>query len=125
MEKTKLLKPEVYKKGWGQEVWVINSSDYCMKFLIFNAGSKGSMHFHVSKHETWYIQSGKISLTTINTENAEKKEIILSEGDLVDIPRLNPHQVYALEDTTIIEVSTQHFEDDSYRVLPGDSQNKS
>jgi mannose-6-phosphate isomerase-like protein (cupin superfamily) len=60
MEKTKLLNPKIYPKGWGEEVWIINCSDYCMKFLHFKAGSKGSMHFHVSKHETWYIQKGKL-----------------------------------------------------------------
>jgi mannose-6-phosphate isomerase-like protein (cupin superfamily) len=124
MEKTKLLNPKIYPKGWGEEVWIINCSDYCMKFLHFKAGSKGSMHFHVSKHETWYIQKGKLRVNTINTDTAETLEIILTEGDVVDIPKLNPHQVHALEDTTIIEVSTQHFEDDSYRVLPGDSQMK-
>ena len=124
MEKVNILKPEVHPKGWGQEVWIINSPDYCMKFLEFKAGCKGSMHFHVSKHETWYIQKGKLRLSTINTETAEKSEVILTEGDVVDIPKLNPHQVHALEDTTIIEVSTQHFEDDSYRVIPGHSQLK-
>jgi hypothetical protein len=41
---------------------------------------------------------------------------------MVDIPRLQTHQVHALEDTRILEVSTQHFEDDSYRVMAGDSQ---
>jgi mannose-6-phosphate isomerase-like protein (cupin superfamily) len=125
MEKVTILNPEIHLKGWGREVWVINCPDYCMKFLEFKSGSKGSMHFHVSKHETWYIQKGKLSLTIINTTNAEKTEVILTEGDIVDIPRLNPHQVHALEDTTIIEVSTQHFEEDSYRVMPGYSQVKS
>lgn len=124
MEKVTILNPEIHPKGWGQEVWIINCPDYCMKFLEFKAGMKGSMHFHVSKHETWYIQKGKLLVTTINTENAEKSEVILTEGDVFDIPKLNPHQVHALEDTTIIEVSTQHFEDDSYRVIPGSSQLK-
>jgi len=125
MEKVTLLNPKIYPKGWGQEVWVINCPDYCMKFLHFKAGSRGSMHFHVSKHETWFIQKGKLLLSTINTGTAEKVEVILTQNDVVDIPKLNPHQVYAMEDTTIIEVSTQHFEDDSYRVSPGDSQLKS
>ena len=124
MEKTTLLKIETHVKGWGKEEWIINCPDYCMKFLDFKAGTKGSMHFHVSKHETWYIAYGKLMLSTINTDNADKSQVILTQGDVVDIPRLNPHQVEALEDTRIIEVSTQHFEEDSYRVLPGTSQIK-
>lgn len=124
MNKVNILKSEIHPKGWGQEEWIINCPDYCMKFLDFKAGTKGSMHFHVLKHETWYIAYGKLMISTINTENAERSQVILSKGDIVDIPKLNPHQVEALEDSRIIEVSTQHFEDDSYRVLPGCSQNK-
>jgi mannose-6-phosphate isomerase-like protein (cupin superfamily) len=124
MNKVKMLQPEIHSKGWGKEEWIINCQDYCMKFLDFKAGTKGSMHFHVRKHETWYIAYGKLSLSTINTENASQTQLILTQGDIVDIPRLNPHQVEALEDTRIIEVSTQHFEEDSYRVSPGSSQNK-
>ncbi len=34
-----------------------------------------------------------------------------------------PHQMLALtEGATIFEVSTQHFDSDSYRVMPGSSQ---
>ncbi len=124
MDRTKILKPEIHNKGWGKEEWIINCQDYCMKFLDFKAGTQGSMHFHVRKHETWYIAYGKIILSTINTDNAQKNEVILTEGDIVDIPRLNPHKVEAIEDTRIIEVSTQHFEEDSYRVMPGSSQIK-
>lgn len=124
MDKVSFPKLELHPKGWGREDWVINCPDYCMKFLRFNAGMKGSMHFHVKKHETWYIQTGKITLTTINTSSAEKSTVVLGVGDVVDIPRLNPHQVEAIEDAVIIEISTQHFDDDSYRVAPGDSQPK-
>lgn len=124
MEKVKILNAEIHTKGWGKEEWIINCQDYCMKFLDFKAGEGGSMHFHVRKHETWYIAYGKLLLSTINTENAQKSDVILSQGDIVDIPRLNPHKVQALEDTRIIEVSTQHFEEDSYRVSPGSSQIK-
>jgi mannose-6-phosphate isomerase len=124
MDRTKILKSEIHNKGWGKEEWIINCQDYCMKFLDFKAGTQGSMHFHVRKHETWYIAHGKIILSTINTDNAQKNQVILTEGDIVDIPRLNPHKVEAIEDTRIIEVSTQHFEEDSYRVMPGSSQIK-
>jgi mannose-6-phosphate isomerase-like protein (cupin superfamily) len=124
MDKVSLLKPELHPKGWGREDWIINCPDYCMKFLRFAQGAKGSMHFHVKKHETWYIQTGKIALSVINTETAKMSTVILCAGDVVDIPKLNPHQVEALEDTIIIEISTQHFDDDSYRVASGDSQSK-
>ena len=117
-------KPQIHLKGWGSETWLINCPDYCCKFLDFKKDAKGSMHFHDKKHETWYILSGTvcISWTDANTGMTNKK--IIAQGEMVDIPRLQPHQVYALEESRILEVSTQHFEEDSYRILPGDSQSR-
>ena len=117
-------KPEVHPKGWGAETWLINCPDYCSKFLDFKKDSRGSMHFHDKKHETWYILSGKIIVSWIGASNAERHSRTLYTGEMEDIPRLQTHQVYAIEDSRILEVSTQHFEDDSYRVQGGDSQIK-
>jgi quercetin dioxygenase-like cupin family protein len=44
----------------------------------------------------------------------------LYQGDTVTIERGEPHQLEALEDSEIFEVSTQHFDDDSYRIYKGD-----
>jgi len=41
-------------------------------------------------------------------------------GDILHIPPILIHQFYGLEDSEILEVSTQHFEDDSYRLEKGD-----
>ena len=49
--------------------------------------------------------------------------MIINEGDVVYIERGKPHQLTALEDnSSIFEVSTEHFDSDSYRVWKGDSQ---
>ena len=117
--------PQVHPKGWGQEIWLINCPDYCCKFLDFKKDSRGSMHFHDAKHETWYLLSGKVSVSWVDPDDAKKHTRIINVGDMVDIPRLQTHQVHALEDSRILEVSTTHFKDDSYRVAPGDSQAQS
>ena len=42
---------------------------------------------------------------------------IIKKGDSVLIERGLPHQLIALTDnSTIVEVSTQHFDEDSYRI---------
>lgn len=112
-----------HPKGWGEEVWVINCPQYCLKFLLFKAGSKGSLHFHEKKQETWYIESGKLDLEMIDTTSGLSRTVNLFSGDIVHIPQFCPHRVSAVTDVKIIEVSTQHFEDDSFRIKPGDSQN--
>ena len=119
MEKTS---PKIVNKGWGHEVIFANNEKYWGKVLSFKKGSKFSMHFHMLKDETWYISSGKIELNWIDTVTATKHSETLNVGDVWRNKPGEPHQVVALEDTSIFEVSTQHFDHDSYRVEKGDSQ---
>jgi mannose-6-phosphate isomerase len=112
------VQPKVVDKEWGYEVWMANNevNDYCGKILHIEKGRRFSMHFHRDKHETFYILRGKALLRIIKTEEAEIEEVTLEEGDAYEINRLVPHQVEALEDTDIIESSTFHRNEDSYRV---------
>jgi mannose-6-phosphate isomerase-like protein (cupin superfamily) len=111
-------KPKMVKKNWGYELWIHNDSDYCGKLLVFNSkGNKFSMHYHLKKKETWYVQSGEFHFWWIDIENGVLNYQLLSVGDSVLIERGLPHQLIALEDNaTIFEISTQHFDEDSYRI---------
>ncbi len=109
-------------KGWGEEVWIVNNNEYCGKILKFNNGARFSMHYHIDKEETFFVSKGKLSLKSINLENAEEFTKEINAGDVVDIPRFAPHQLTALEDSEIIEFSTHHEDSDSYRIAKGDSQ---
>ena len=109
-------------KGWGEELIIENNEMYCGKLLIFKEGCKFSMHYHLIKDETWYVQEGEFKYRWIDTETAELHEVKLKEGDVVRQRVGQPHQIIALTDGTIFEVSTQHFDEDSYRVFKGDSQ---
>lgn len=111
------------EKGWGhEEIWVTNDK-YCSKFMHFKKDAKFSMHFHKEKEETWYIMSGKFLIKHIDTLNASVREQTLGPGQIVHNVPLCPHQVFCLEEGTILEVSTPDSVEDNYRVLPGDSQN--
>jgi len=111
-------------KGWGHEVIFENNELYCGKLLVFKKGCKFSMHYHMIKDETWYVQEGEFLYRWIDTETAEVIEQKLVVGDSVRQLPGQPHQLEALTDGTIYEVSTQHFDSDSYRVWRGDSQPK-
>ena len=111
-------------KGWGHEVIFENNELYCGKLLVFKKGCKFSMHYHMIKDETWYVQEGEFLYRWIDTETAEVIEQKLIVGDSVRQLPGQPHQLEALTDGTIYEVSTQHFDSDSYRVWRGDSQPK-
>lgn len=109
-------------KGWGEELIIENNEKYCGKLLIFKKDCKFSMHYHLIKDETWYVNEGEFLYKWIDTETADVREHILKEGDVVRQRPGQPHQLIALTDGVIFEVSTMHFDSDSYRVWKGDSQ---
>ena len=117
-----MIHERIIPKKWGKEIIVHNDSDYCGKLLVFNKEAKFSMHFHLKKKETWYVQEGKFLLKYIDTRNATLMEKELTKGTIVEILQGEPHQLIALTKGVIFEVSTQHFDNDSYRIEKGDSQ---
>jgi mannose-6-phosphate isomerase-like protein (cupin superfamily) len=112
----------IVPKGWGHEVIIVNNDLYCGKILHFNTGAKFSMHFHMKKMETWYVTSGLFLFRWINTRNADIIEEVLRPGDTITNMVGEPHQIICQQEGDIFEVSTQHFDSDSYRVGKGDSQ---
>jgi quercetin dioxygenase-like cupin family protein len=115
---------EHHPKGWGEEVWIINTDKYCGKLLKFKAGAKFSDHYHINKDETWYVLEGKLELRYYDLSNADRLTTELVPGSVVHIPPNTPHQLVAHEASVVLEVSTPHDEADSYRIGKGDSQQK-
>ena len=109
-------------KGWGEELIIENNDKYCGKLLVFKAGCKFSMHYHMIKDETWYVDKVEFIYRWIDTETAEVHEQHLKVGDIVRQRPGQPHQLEAKTEGTIFEVSTTHSDSDSYRVWKGDSQ---
>ena len=113
-----IKQPNRVDKKWGYELWIHNDSDYCGKLLVFNkCGDKFSMQYHLKKKETWYVQKGGFIFNWIDVENGKLHTKVLAIGDSVLIDRGLPHQLEAMVDeSTIFEVSTEHFDEDSYRI---------
>ena len=116
-----IIEPKIVKKGWGEEIWIHNDEEYCGKLLrFFKAGNKFSLHYHIIKKESWYVGKGSFKYIMLDTENGIEHETIIKEGTCITIERGMPHQLIALEDMSeIFEVSTQHFDEDSYRIRLG------
>ena len=112
---------KIVPKGCGYEKWICNTEEYCGKLLHFIKGKRCSWHYHELKEETFYLQEGKLHVwyfEDVDRDNA--KEIVLARGDKFHVYRGLRHQMLALEDTDMFEFSTQHFDEDSYRVIKGD-----
>lgn len=118
--------PERHPKGWGYEDWIVNNNLYCGKILHFEKGKQCSLHYHKRKDETFYILDGSFEITLYDSledyKEGKKKIMHARPGDVIHIWIGRVHRMKSLESGNIIEISTKHFEDDSYRLESGDSQ---
>lgn len=122
MPEDKLKKlPEVHPKGWGRELWIVNSDLYCGKIMELDKGKRCSIHYHKIKDETFHILSGSVQINLFpDGYPGEPKVLFMKPRESVHIPQMLIHQFIGIEDSKILEISTKHFEEDSYRLLKGD-----
>lgn len=116
------IKPKIVPKAWGQEVWIHNCPLYCGKLLQFKPGGEFSFHYHIDKTETWCVLKGTFILKSMDTVKAHYVTTTIGPGTVIHVPRGEPHQLWTSLGGEIMEVSTQHFDEDSYRIHAGDSQ---
>jgi mannose-6-phosphate isomerase-like protein (cupin superfamily) len=109
----------IQPKGWGEEHWIHNDTDYCGKKMFLKKGKRCSLHYHVKKSETFFIQTGKVQMEFLHPDG-KKETFVMKPGDVCEITPHLKHRFTGLEDSEIFEFSTQHFEDDSYRIEKGD-----
>jgi len=111
------LSSNIHHKTWGYEVWIANKEEYCGKLLYLRPGQGGSLHYHLLKDETFYLQSGRVAIR-LRDKNGNDSVQILMPGQSLHIPRGQMHQIISGMETAseLFEFSTEHFEEDSYRV---------
>lgn len=131
MKTTEATTPTIVSKPWGYELIIANNDIYCSKKLVIPRGQSTSLHYHRAKDETFFIQAGRsvvyycdepklippaLKNNLLNPEvYAVLKEIKLNKGDVFHLPPGRVHQIFALEDLEIIEVSTKYIENDTVR----------
>jgi quercetin dioxygenase-like cupin family protein len=118
-DKSKKLPVEIVPKGWGKEIIFVNNDEYCGKILCFEKDKKFSMHYHIKKKETWYVTKGSFILLWVETNSGTTYTEYLKVGDVITNERGEPHQLIALEDSEVFEVSTKHYDEDSFRMWKG------
>jgi mannose-6-phosphate isomerase-like protein (cupin superfamily) len=103
------------------EIKFVNKEQYCGKLLFFTRDKKCSWHYHLLKDEVFYIHSGRLLVYYGNEDDKNlSNSVILDKGDNFHVPVGMRHQMIAIEDTEMYEFSTQHFDEDSYRIEKGD-----
>jgi mannose-6-phosphate isomerase len=97
--------PKIVEKPWGRELWYAHEERYAGKILEVNKGHSLSLQKHAVKHETMYLFRGRL-LYHLNGENFE-----MGVGECITIRPGDVHRIEALEDSTILEVSTPELDD--------------
>jgi mannose-6-phosphate isomerase len=103
--------PRRVEKPWGWELIWADTEAYVGKILFVRGGHSLSLQYHVLKDESWYVEAGRARVELGNTGDAVLDEAVISPGDAFRFRPGTVHRVTALEDTTILEVSTPHLDD--------------
>ena len=109
---------KIVKKGWGVEVHITNNPSYCLKYLIFFKHKQFSYHSHNLKKELWHCLWGKFEC--ILSHEDKKQYFIFKQGDKIELEPHISHQLRALRNCILTEVSTPDFPEDSIRISKGD-----
>ena len=120
-------KIKIVPKGWGEEQWIHNDQLYCGKILVLKSGKHCSLHYHKSKTESFYVAKGRLKMELTDLESAQQDPPVIREtfelgpGEAILLRPLTVHRFTGLaEETHIFEFSTEHFDSDSHRIVPGD-----
>ena len=99
------------EKPWGYELIWARTAIYVGKVLFVKAGHSLSLQFHQEKDESWLVQSGRARLELGEVGESILKEEVIAAGAAFHYVPGTVHRVTAIEDTTILEVSTPQLDD--------------
>jgi mannose-6-phosphate isomerase-like protein (cupin superfamily) len=102
----------VVPKPWGEEWWLADDERYVSKLLIVKKGHRLSLQYHERKHETQFVEAGRLKYTLGDAERpGDHREVIIEAGSVIVLPPGSVHRLEALEDSRIFEVSTPEVDD--------------
>ena len=105
------FEPRRVEKPWGWELIWADTELYVGKILWVRAGFSLSLQFHNEKDESWYVESGRARLELGDAGQEALDEEVVTAGASFRYRPGTVHRITALEDTTILEVSTPHLDD--------------
>ena len=99
----------VVNKPWGYErIWA-SSERYVGKILHINAGGELSLQYHNKKDETVHLLSGELIYRVKVGESLD--DVKLKQGESFRITPGTVHQMLAVTDCDVLEVSTPELND--------------
>ena len=98
-------------KPWGYEIIWARTERYVGKILHINAGHELSVQYHNRKDETVYLLSGEIVYRVQREVDDILDDVKLGVGESFRITPGTIHQMVALTDCDVLEVSTPEIDD--------------
>ncbi len=102
----------IVPKPWGHETIWASTDRYVGKILHIKAGHALSIQYHNEKDETVHLLSGEIICRVQNGPGSDDLEDVrLRAGESFRITPHTVHQMEAVTDCDVLEVSTPHLDD--------------
>ena len=103
--------PKKVDKPWGYELIFAVTERYAGKLLHVKAGESLSLQFHNVKDEAWYVLEGRAEVELGAPGESVLASEVVGPGAAFRFTPGTVHRVKAVEDTTILEVSTPELDD--------------
>ena len=105
------FEPRRVEKPWGHELVWAQAENYVGKLLHVRAGESLSLQFHREKDESWLVQSGRAKLELGSAGDPVLSQEVVGPGACFRFRPGTVHRLMAIDDTTILEVSTAQLDD--------------
>lgn len=99
----------IVEKPWGHETIWAHTSRYVGKILHIRAGQALSVQYHNMKDETVHLLTGELVYRVQNGESLD--DMHLKQGESFRITPGTIHQMEAVTDCDVLEVSTPELDD--------------
>lgn len=88
---------------------IVNNDEYANKIIVMLPGQSHPEHYHKLKDESFYILKGEIEVI-VNKDNKK----LLKKGDILRVPRMTLHSFKTNKGCIFEEISTTHYNNDSF-----------
>ncbi len=93
---------------YGLVLMTVVNREYCKKLIVMLPGQTHPEQYHLKKEETFHILHGELRIAL------DGKEQIYRPGDVIRVERGVRHGFYSPGGTVFEEISSTHYQDDSY-----------
>ena len=131
MDKVRIERLPETKEMEGAKRWVEDKGEFAqiaygeairhLAFFELHQGFSRGSHYHVHKDETFYVIKGRMFGVCVDMDTGVREELTVEKGEKVHIEPRCAHIFYGLEETLVVEYSSQKYDkEDAHKVEFGE-----